>query len=132
MNTAGYVALLSALLNVSCGEDVATAPTETTSPSTITWTTQLGPRGSASRTLDVERSGTVLVTLQSAPVPVGLGIGVPQANGGGCRTTLSTNATAASSPQLTTAVEEGRYCVIVFDVVGLTNPIMFTVEVVQP
>jgi len=80
----------------------------------------------------VDQSGTVFVTLQSAPVPVGLGIGVPQANRSGCRASLSTTATAASSPQLTTAVEEGRYCVIVFDVVGLTDPIVFTVEVVQP
>ena len=133
MNAAGWVVVLSALLNVSCsGDDVATAPTETTSPVTITWTTQLGPRGSASRTLDVDQSGTVFVTLQSAPVPVGLGIGVPQANGSGCRTTLSMTATAASSPQLTTSVEDGRYCVMVFDVVGLTDPITFTVQVVQP
>jgi hypothetical protein len=132
MNAANGVALLSALLNVSCSDDVVTAPTAITSPSTITWTTQLGPRGSASRSLEVVQSGTVSVTLQSAPVPLGLGIGVPQANGSGCRTTLSTTATAASAPQLTTAVEAGRYCVIVFDVVGLTDPITFTVEVVQP
>ena len=131
MNAAGVV-LLSALLNVSCGDELATSPTETTWPSTILWNTQVGPRGSASRSLDVDRSGTVLVTLQSAPVPVGLGIGVPQADGSGCRTTLSTIATAASSPQLTASVEEGRYCVTVFDVVGLTDPITFMVEIVQP
>ena len=131
MNTEGAVVLLSALLNVACGDDVATAPTETTSPSTITWTTQLGPRGSASRSLQVDQARAVSVTLQSAPFPVGLGIGVPQADGSGCRTTLSTTATPASSPQLTTSVEEGQYCVIVFDVVGLTDPITFTLEVVQ-
>ena len=131
MNAAGVV-LLSALLKVSCGDELATSPTETTWPSTILWNTQVGPRGSASRSLDVDRSGTVLVTLQSAPVPVGLGIGVPQADGSGCRTTLSTIATAASSPQLTASVEEGRYCVTVFDVVGLTDPITFMVEIVQP
>lgn len=132
MNAASVAVLLTALSSVACGDDVATSPTETTSPSTITWITQLGPRGSASRSLQVDQSGTVSVTLQSAPVPVGLGIGVPQANGSGCRTTLSTTATAASSPQLATSVEAGRYCVTVFDVVGLTDPITFTVAVVQP
>jgi len=133
MNAASGAVLLAALLHVACGDDATTSPTETTSsPSTITWTTQLGPRGSASRSLQVDHAGTVSVTLQSAPVPVGLGIGVPQASGSGCRTSLSTTATAAGSPQLTTPVEEGRYCVIVFDVVGLTDPITFTVEVVQP
>src|SRR5262245_19873492 len=124
MNPAGGVVLLSVLLSVSCGDDnPATSPTETPSLSTVTFSTQLAPGGSASRSLDVDRSGTVSVTLQSAPVPVGLGIGVPQASGSGCRATISTTATAASSPQLSTSVEEGRYCVIVFDVVGLTNPI---------
>jgi hypothetical protein len=132
MNAASGAVLVTALLNVACGGDATTSPTETTSPSTITWTTQLGPRGSASRSLQVDQAGTVSVTLQSAPVPVGLGIGVPQANGSGCRATLSTTATAGGSPQLTTSVEEGRYCVIVFDVVGLADPITFTVEVVQP
>ena len=132
MNAASGVVLLSALFNASCGDDVATSPTETTSPSTIIWNTQLVPGGSASRSLNVDRSGTVSVTLQSAPVPVGLGIGVPQASGGGCRATVSTTATPAGSPQLTTSVEEGAYCVTVFDVMGLTNPIAFTVEVVQP
>ena len=78
MNAASGVALLSALLNVSCSDDVATAPTQTTSPSTITWTTPLS-RGSASRSLEVDQSRTMFVTLQSAPVPVGLGIGVPHA-----------------------------------------------------
>ena len=95
-NAVAVVVLLAALLNVSCGGDVGTSPTETTSPSTITWTTQLGARGSASRSLQVDQSGTVFVTLQSAPLPVGLGIGVPQADGSGCRTTLSTTATPAS------------------------------------
>lgn len=133
MNAVSGVILLSALLNVSCGgDDVATSPTETTPPQTITWITQVGPRGSASRTLDIEQAGTVSVTLRSAPVPVGLGIGVPQANGSGCRTTVSTTATSASSPQLAISVDTGRYCVMVFDVVGLTDPITFTVEVVQP
>jgi hypothetical protein len=130
--SATRIVLLAALLNVSCSDDTPTSPTEPTSPQTITWTTQLVPGGSSSRSLDASQSGTVSLTLQSAPVPVGLGIGVPQANGSGCRTTLSTTATPASSPQLTTSVEEGTYCVIVFDVVGITNPFTFTVEVMHP
>ena len=132
INAAGRVALLLALLNVSCSDEVASSPTETTSPSTITWTTLMYPRGSASRTLDVTQAGTVFVTLQSTPLPVGLGIGVPQANGSGCRATLSITATSANAPQLTTSVEEGRYCVVVFDVGELTDQIAVTVQVVQP
>ena len=68
-NAASGVVLLSALLNVSCGDDAATFLQPTTSPSTITWTTQLGPRGSASRSLQVDQSGRVCPHLQSAPSP---------------------------------------------------------------
>jgi hypothetical protein len=57
---------------------------------------------------------------------------VPQANGSGCRTALSTTVTAGSSPPLTTSVDAGRYCVIVFDVVGLTDPLTFIVEIALP
>ena len=124
--------LLAALASTSCSDDGVTSPTEVTSPVTVTWTTSLGPRGSASRTLTVTQSGTVSVTLQSALVPVGLGLGVPQANGSGCRTTFSTTASPGPSPQLSAPVEPGTYCVSVFDVVGIVEPITFSVTVVQP
>jgi hypothetical protein len=124
--------LLAALTSPSCSDNDVTSPTEVTSPVTVTWSTLLVPGGSASRSLSVTQSGTVSVTLQSAPVPVGLGVGVPQANGSGCRTTLSTTASPGPSPQLTIAVEEGTYCVVVFDVLGIAEPFTFTVEVVQP
>ncbi len=127
---AGYV--LVAALASACSDDGVTSPTEVISSTTITWTTRLVPRGSASRSLTVAQSGTVSVTLQSAPVVVGLGIGVPQASGGGCRTTFSTTAAPGPSPQLTAPVEQGTYCVMVFDVVGIETPIDFVVEVVQP
>jgi hypothetical protein len=124
--------LLAALTGAACSGDTTTSPTDVTSPLTVTWTTLLVPGGSASRSLTVEQSGTLSVTLQSAPVPVGLGVGVPQANGSGCRTTMSTTASAGSSPQLIAAVEQGTYCVLVFDVVGVSEPFAFTVAVVQP
>ena len=124
--------LLAALASASCSDDAVTSPTEVTSPVTVTWTTILVPRGSASRTLTVTQSGTVSITLQSAPVPVGLGLGVPQANGSGCRTTLSTTASPGPSPQLSAPVEQGTYCVIVFDVVGIVEPVTFLATVVQP
>jgi hypothetical protein len=124
--------LLVAIVSASCSDNDVTSPTEVTSPVTVTWSTLLVPGGSASRSLSVTQSGAVSVTLQSAPVPVGLGVGVPQANGSGCRTTLSTTASPGPSPHLTTAVEEGIYCVVVFDVVGILDPLTFTVEVVQP
>jgi hypothetical protein len=124
--------LLVAIVSASCSDNDVTSPTDVTSPVTVNWSTLLAPGGSASRSLAVTQSGTVSVTLQSAPVPLGLGIGVPQANGSGCRTTLSTTASPGPSPQLTTAVEVGTYCVVVFDVVGITEPVTIALEVSQP
>ena len=126
-------ALLTALLGVSCGGNDVTAPTEeTTSPVTVTWTTLLAPRGSASRTLTVSEGGTISVTLQSAPVDVGLGVGVPQANGSSCRATVSTTASPGPTPQLSAPVEQGTYCVVVYDVVGVADSFAFTAIVVHP
>jgi hypothetical protein len=129
--TAGCM-LLVGFVSTSCSDNDVTSPTEMTSPVTVNWSTLLAPGGSASRSLAVTQSGTVSVTLQSAPVPLGLGIGVPQANGSGCRTTLSTTASPGPSPQLTIAVEAGTYCVVVFDVVGLADPVTVALEVLQP
>jgi hypothetical protein len=124
--------LIAALCNASCSDDAVTSPTEVTSPVTITWTSQLVPGGAASRTLTLTQSGTVSVRLQSAPVPIGLGVGVPQASGSGCHATISTTASPGALPQLTAPVDAGTYCVMVFDVVGITNPFTFSVEVVHP
>lgn len=70
--------------------------------------------------------------LQSADVPLGIGVGVPGASGGGCRAAVSTTATPNDAPQLTTVVEEGRFCVLVFDVGGILDPIPFTLQLIHP
>lgn len=124
--------LIGALASVSCGDEAPTAPTEVESPVTVTWTTLLAPGGSASRTIVASQAGTVAVTLQSAALPVGLGIGVPQANGSGCKAAVTLTASPAASAQLSTTVEEGNYCVLVFDAVGVVDPLLFTVEIVHP
>jgi hypothetical protein len=86
----------------------------------------------SARTLTVSQGGTISVTLQSAPVDIGLGLGVPQANGSNCRTTVSTTASPGPSPQLSVPVEQGTYCVIAFDVVGVADSFAFTAIVVHP
>ena len=50
-----------------------------------------------------------------ADVVVGLGIGIPQANGSGCHLTQTMQTGASSAPQLTVAVDAGTYCVRLYD-----------------
>jgi hypothetical protein len=125
--------MLAALFTTAtCGNDATTTPTETTSPTTVTWTTQLGAHGAASRSFVASRSGTVSVTLQSAPVTLGLAVGVPPASQSGCRPSTSATASPGTSPQLTAAVEQGSYCVMVYDIGEITDQIAFSIEVIYP
>lgn len=131
--TASVWVLLVSFSTISCGDESATtAPTSATSPTTVTWTTHVGTNGSASRSFVTTRSGSVTVTLQSAVVPLGIGLGIPGATGGGCRPAVTVTAAPNESPQLTTAVEEGTYCVLVFDVGGIVEPIPFSLQLVYP
>ena len=98
----------------------------------MSWTTHIGNNGSASRSFVTSQAGSVTVALQSAAVPLGIGVGVPGASGGGCRAAVSVTAAPNDAPQLTTAVEEGTYCVLVFDVGGIVDPIPFTLQLVHP
>lgn len=123
--------LLVSFCTISCGDESATtAPTSATSPTTVTWTTHVGTNGSASRSFVTSKSGSVTVTLQSAVVPLGIGLGILGATG--CRPAVSVTATPSDAPHLTTAVEEGTYCVLVFDVGGIVDPIPFTLQLVYP
>ena len=126
--------LLAVVCSASCGDEAATtAPTSVTSPTTVTWTTHIYAKGAASRSFVASQAGSVTVTLQSAAVPIGIAVGVPAvASGSGCRAATSVTAAPSDAPQLTTGVEEGTYCVLVFDVGGIVDPIPFTLQLVHP
>lgn len=125
--------LCASLCVVSCGDDsAATTPTTVTSPTTVSWTTRISAKGAASRSFVTSQAGSVTVTLQSAPVALEIGVGVPAATGTGCRPAVSVMTEPSQAPQLTTQVEAGTYCVLAFDVDGLADPIPFTVQLVYP
>jgi hypothetical protein len=125
--------LFASVGTMSCGDEPATTtPTSVSSPTTVNWTTHVGTNGSASRSFVASRAGSVTVMLRSADVPLGIGVGVPGASGGGCRAAVSVTAAPNDAPQLTTAVEEGTFCVLVFDVGGIVDPIPFTLQLVHP
>jgi hypothetical protein len=126
--------LLAIVCSVSCGDEAATtAPTSVTSPTTVTWTTLLYANSAASRSFVVSQAGSVTVTLQGAAIPIGIAVGVPAvASGSSCRASTSVTATSSDAPLLTIGVEQGTYCVLVFDIGGIVDPIAFTVTLVHP
>ncbi len=125
----------AALLVAACGDNGVTSPDPTpTSPVTVTYTQLLTAQGWTSRTFS-SLAGTISVTLQSSELPMGIGIGVTRADGSGCLTSVSVVTPAGDSPQLSTNVDGGTYCLAVFDVNpadSRTTQVPVTVVVVHP
>lgn len=126
---------VAAVLVAACGGNEITAPDPTTSPVTITYQQLMTAQGWTSRSFAVAEAGVVSVTLQSSELPMGIGIGVSTAAGSGCQASVSVVTSAGDSPQLSTAVDAGDYCLVVFDVSpagSRTTQIPITVVLVHP
>jgi hypothetical protein len=120
-------------MSAACGSKASTA----TSPSTTTagpetWTSVLAPGGTSSRSFTVKAAGTISVTMTSAGTTVGLGVGLPKVTGGGCRLGVAVNAAASTTPQISTQADAGQYCVQVYDLGTLTDPIPFALKIDHP
>src|SRR5262245_45480849 len=124
--------LVAALLvPVACGSNSPTSPTTVTSPTTIAWTNLVSPGGAATRSFITSQPGNVAVTLQAAPVPLGVGLGVAPESGKGCLPAVSwTLAPGESAPS--TPVAEGTYCLLVYEVGTTIDQIQFTVNLEYP
>ena len=127
-----------ALLGPACTESPTepTSPTETTPTiTTLLFSGTLAASGSRFYSFTASRDGTASATLASvtagpraaaADVPIGLGIGRPA--GVGCSTITSVNTVAALTTQLQHGVEQGVYCVTVYDPGALAGPVNFVVR----
>ena len=114
------VALLT-LAVAGCGSDnTSTTPTTPApAPGTDTVAVTLAPGGAAFHQFTASAVGATNVTLTSTDPPgatVGLGIGVPGANIGGCDLTKTVTAAPGPAAQLVVSVEAGTYCAGAFDV----------------
>ena len=103
---------------------------------TETFTGQMAPGGTAVHSFTASATGTVSVTLTATDPPstlVGLGIGIPGSNIGGCDMTKSIQARPGTTAQLTAGVEAGAYCAGAFDVGGLgAGGVLVTFSVAHP
>jgi hypothetical protein len=129
--------LLSTVATAGCGKDDP-PPTTPAPPTTqsVTWSTTLAPGGASSRSFRTTRSGTVSVALQSlagsATMRAGLGVGIPLGDGSGCVLSRSVETTAGATAQIELDIDAGNYCMHVYDLGELTQPVSFTVQLVYP
>jgi hypothetical protein len=114
------------------GSNTPTTPTAPSSPTSETWSSVLAPGGASSKSFTLDKSGTITVTLTGAGATVGLGVGLPRTSGGGCRLGVAVNASPATTPQLSTPADAGQYCVQVFDLGTLKDPIPFALKIDHP
>lgn len=124
--------LILALGSVGCGSDTPTTPSSPTPSGSETFSSVVAPGGSSTRTFTLNSAGTITVTMTSAGATLGLGVGLPRTTGGGCRLGVSVNASPGSSPQISTAADAGQYCVQVYDLGTLRDPVPFALKIDHP
>jgi hypothetical protein len=126
------IALSATILIAGCGSDsTPTTPSNTSKTVTENWSSVVAPGGASTRTFTVTSAGTIVVTLTAGPT-VGLGVGLPRTNGGGCRLGVAVNASPDTTPQISTQADAGQYCVQVYDLGTLTDPIGFALKIEHP
>lgn len=131
------IGALVALIGAGCNSQTPTAPSAAppTSPTTVTWTNTLLMPGTISRSFAATQAGSVSVTLTSlgaSPVPVQLGIGIPEAGGGGCILSQTVPALPATEPLFQTTVDTGVFCLKIYHAGGATAAVGFSITLVHP
>lgn len=132
------VALVAfASLGAACSNNNSnpTAPSTPAGPGTETLTGLMAPGGTAARVFTASQAGTVTVLLASTDpsITLGLGIGIQGATGVDCKFTQTVNTPAGTTPQLSVAVDPGKYCAGAYDTghVG-PNGVFVTITVTHP
>jgi len=127
-----------ALTAAGCGDNSSTTTPSTPAPApgTETFTATIAPGGTAIHEFTASAVGTVVVTLTTTDPPgtlLGLGIGIPGADIGGCDMTKTIQTVPGNVGQLTAGVEAGTYCAGAFDVGAVgKNGVLVTISVAHP
>jgi hypothetical protein len=124
--------MLSVSGTMACGSS-------TTAPAliaTINYVSRIQEHGSAWRSFPVTTAGDVLVQLTSVTqTDAIMGLGLGTVNGSDCAVTQSVQTAAngtTSSPQITTSVPVGTYCVKLYDIGNLTTIVDFSITITKP
>lgn len=114
---------------------VANTSTTRPSPGIDVFSSILTLQGSVSHSVNASEAGTLTATLTSASPPnllVGLGLGIPRADAGGCYLTTAVNTLTSPAADLGTAVDPGQYCIRIYDLGTLTGNVTFTAAAAHP
>ena len=129
---ASAIALSAAMMFAGCGSDnTPTTPSNPSATMTENWSGVVAPGGASTRSFTLNSAGTIVVTMTAGPT-VGLGVGLPRTTGGGCRLGVSVNASPGTTPQINTQADAGQYCVQVYDLGTLTDPVGFALKIEHP
>jgi len=130
--------ILAVLLGLSvcaagCADPQAPAtPTPVTPTLTETFTGQLLVLGSNSHTFTVQQIGGLRVTINGVTPPAAVGVAVGTPSGATCLAIQSLTAVANPTAQISgTATITGSFCVRVYDVGNLVEPVNYTVTVLH-
>ena len=127
------VCAVTMMLAAGCGSNsTPTTPSIPSGPATENWSSTVAPGGQSTRSFTVNAAGTISVTLTAAGDTLGLGIGLPRVSGGGCRLGVTVNTGPGSAPQLTTSADAGQYCVQVYDLGTVREPVGFALKIDHP
>jgi hypothetical protein len=125
--------LCVAVLAAGCGDPVPpAAPTPAAPSTTATFSGTLNVAGANSHPFPIAQVGGVKVILTSLQggAAVGLGVGTPSTTSGTCLVINGITAVAGASVQISgTATVVGNFCVSVYDVGNLVEPVNYTVTV---
>ena len=134
IRVSGFVVVVLLALSSACGGDnnTPTMPSTPSGTTSETWSGVVAPGGQSSRSFTVNNSGTIAVTLTAAGTTLGLGVGLPRVTGGGCRLGVTANASPSATPQISTQAEAGQYCVQVYDLGTLRDPVGFALKIDHP
>ncbi len=134
-----FVSLL-AFVSACNGGESYTAPSDpaATQPITVeSFTGTIGLLGSSFYSFTVPVAGNVSLLLHQltesgspSTAIIGIGLGVPR--GTDCTVTSPSAGAAGATPQLTTSVQPGVYCVRISDLGNLTAPATFAVNIIRP
>ena len=134
----GLAFVVMTLAAAGCGSNNNTTTPSSTAPTagTTTFTATLAPGGTVISQFSASTTGTVSVTLSTTDppsTPLGIGIGIPGANLGGCDMTKTVQTLPGGTAQLTATVEGGSYCAGAFDIGAVgRNGVLVTMSVAHP
>ena len=128
--------LASSLTLAGCDDDPPTTPEPTPTTKTIVFSSNLAVGGASSRSFEVTRAGTVSATLvavaNSLTIKVGLGVGIPLADGSGCVLSRSVETLPGTTAQLELNVGICKYCLQIYYPGTLTSVAAFTINLIYP